>query len=76
MTMISKDPTAYAVICFGDVHPEGYPCHDGKPIYITDEWYIRQLDHPDYPWKCPLCRGNAAFDDDNYEKYMEKGAEV
>lgn len=67
----SERQTPYAVVCRGDVHPDGWRCNDGDLIYLTEEMYQRQMDHPDYFWKCPRCRGNADWDDANYEIWMD-----
>lgn len=71
MTYRSETPTPWAVICLGDAHPQGYQCNEGKSIFLTEEFYHYQMAHPDYLWQCPLCQGNADWDDDNYKKHME-----
>jgi hypothetical protein len=40
---------------------------DGKQGLSEDE-YMRQLSRPDSKWKCPGCGGDAAFDEDRYER--------
>ena len=55
----------YAVLCRGDVLDE--PCNKGQSIQLTEEQYMSQLSKANKRWKCPMCRGNAAFDDLAYE---------
>ena len=63
--------TAFAVCCGGafDVPGSGHGL-----VYLTDEEYDRQMSSPDSLWKCPFCRYEAQWDDDNYEQMTEESA--
>lgn len=56
----SPTPTAFAVHCRAG-------CANGKPIYLTEAEYDRQLSRPDSLWKCPRCGDAAHWDDEIYE---------
>jgi len=71
MTYESSVPTPWAITCMGDVHPEGIACNEGELIHFTEEFYERQMAHPDYRRKCPRCRGNADWSDENYETHLD-----
>ncbi len=65
--MPSETRTPWAVHCMGiDPTVGAGPCTTG-PIYLTDREYEAQLIHADATWRCPKCRGDAWWDDDNYE---------
>ena len=59
-----NERTPYAVQCQGMGQ-----C--GK-VYLSALEYEAQMDRPDYGWRCPICRDDAAWDDDNYEAYYEE----
>lgn len=59
--MISDTPTPYRVIC-------RYGCGGS---FLTEEEYTRQMYRPNSLWQCPRCKGDANWDDDNYEKYYD-----
>ena len=40
-------------------------------VFLTPEQYKKQLMVVDSKWKCPICRCEAQWDDDNYEKFLE-----
>lgn len=63
--MPSIIPTPYAVLCNGDNRFSG--C--GK-VYLTQSEYNLQMNHPNYTWRCPKCKQEAYWDDDNYEKSL------
>lgn len=63
--------TPYAVTCEG---PWDLPGHGCGLVYLTTEEYNRQMDAPSKTWRCPLCRYEAVWSDDNYESFYE-GAE-
>ncbi len=72
MTYESKTPTPYATVCRGD--PE--VGHNGcGVVYMTEEFYIRQMDRSDSTWRCARCGYAAQWDDNNYEKYLEQAEE-
>ncbi len=33
--------------------------------------YLRQMDAPNSLWVCPLCKGEADWDDDTYERFLD-----
>ncbi len=53
--------TPFAIDCYGDC---------GK-VYLSEEEYDRQMMAVDSTWKCPICRCEAYFDDDNFEDNAE-----
>jgi len=55
----SPTPTPWAVWCR----------HHGQR-FLTEAEYVRQFSNPDALWACPICGGDADWDDDNYEKAM------
>lgn len=69
MILESSTPTPYGIHCVG-IDPEigAGPCNSGQIIYYTKEFYDTQMSNPDARWKCPRCRGDAWWDDENYEK--------
>lgn len=61
---VSEARTPYAVRC--------YRCHpDGGLIYLAYQEYMRQMAAADRLWECPICRGQADWDDDNYDTFYE-----
>ena len=58
----SEKPTPYATNC-------RYGC--GK-VYMTREFYMRQMMAADSRWRCARCGEEASWDDDNYEEHMEE----
>ena len=68
----SETPTPYAVHCNG-IDPEcgAGPCNNGNAIFLTEEFYTRQMHFPNSRWKSPRCRGDAWWDDDIYEKALD-----
>lgn len=56
----------YAVICHGPWDMPGHGC--GK-VYLTAKEYEEQMNRPDTTWRCPLCRYEADWDDENYEAW-------
>lgn len=67
--MSSPTPTPYAIICYGHWDLPGYGC--GK-VFLTKEEYNKQMAIPSKTWRCPNCRYEADFDNDNYESFLEK----
>ena len=67
---ISKEPTPYAVICYGDAWGPEHAC--GRS-YLTKEAYDWAMAHPSQVWKCPVCGGNADFDDANWDDHRDGG---
>ena len=65
MSGYSSIPTPFAVRCGGLV--EGFECHKGNLIFLTEKEYKRQLQQPNRRWRCPLCNAEASWDDANYE---------
>jgi hypothetical protein len=57
--------TPYAVICEG---PWDMPGHGHGLVYLTRDEYNRQMDASDTRWKCPMCRYEAQWSDENYEE--------
>jgi hypothetical protein len=53
--------TPFAVICEGTV--TGTPCREGRPLCISEKAYMSQLFMAHVRWKCPMCGGNASWDD-------------
>ena len=49
--------------------PWAVRCTDHGSVYLTEEEYDVQMDHPDSLWRCPLCMGLAEWDTDNYESF-------
>lgn len=67
--MESLEPTPYAVYCYGVDPGIGLTsCNEGRLIYLTEEFYEFQMSMPDARWKCPRCRGDAGWSDDNFEE--------
>ena len=60
--------TPFAVWCDG---PWDMPGHGHGLVYLTKKEYKCQMDAPDSRWKCPLCRYEARWDDDNFEEMTE-----
>ena len=65
-----RERTAYAVNCLG---PWDMPGHGCGLVYLTEAEYNRQMDAPDSTWRCPLCRYDASWLDENCEQMMEAG---
>jgi hypothetical protein len=63
----SRARTPYAIHCLGiwDLPEAG----NHGLVYLTEEEYDRQMSNPDATWRCPLCRYEADWDDDNYEEF-------
>ena len=68
MQLESKVPTPYATICFGDSSLSHEGC--GK-VYMTKEFYNRQMMAADSTWRCARCRMEAWWDDDNHDDWMD-----
>lgn len=64
--MRERERTPWAVRCRGDVFDQA--CDGGELIFLTKEEYDAQLNQPDRTWRCPFCKGEATWDDENYEK--------
>ena len=60
--------TPYAVHCLGPWDMPGGGC---GLVYLTEEQYNRQMARPDYKWRCPHCRYEADWSDDNYDEMIE-----
>lgn len=58
--------TAFAVICTG---PWDMPGHGCGLVYLTEDEYDRQMSAPSKTWRCPLCRYDADWSDENYEGF-------
>lgn len=60
--------TPYAVNCLGpyDIENAGHGL-----VYLTDEEYERQLLASGRGWRCPICRYDAEWSDDNFEQMTE-----
>ncbi len=72
MKRIERPPTAYAVFCKevkGCVERCSHLSLDGA-IFLTQQEYEAQMDNADYGWTCPICGGQADWDDDNYDRAM------
>ena len=59
-----RKPSPWAVICHGPWDMAGGGC--GK-VYLTEAEYMAQMSVPTKTWRCPECRYEADWDDDNYE---------
>lgn len=59
--------TPYAVDCRGPWDLPGGGC---GLVYLTEAEYERQMMAPDKTWRCPLCRYEADWNDDNYEEAL------
>ena len=59
--MPSQSKTPYAIIC-----------EEHGQVFLTAKEYERQLMCPDRLWECPHCREAAAFDDENFERYLDE----
>ncbi len=70
MTYESAFPTPYATVCRGDPEVGHGGC---GVVYMTEEFYILQLDRPDSTWRCARCGYEARWDDDSYEKSLNQG---
>jgi hypothetical protein len=62
---VSEHPTPYAVHCSGLI--EGHSC---GLVYLTPEEYDRQMMAAHRRWRCPICKAEAEWDDENYEQAM------
>lgn len=70
--MPSQTETPYAIKCHGiDPSCGAGPCTEGL-VYLTEEEYENQMNDPWKTWRCPRCGGDATWDDDNYEKFLER----
>lgn len=67
----SPTPTPFATICRGDPEIGHKGCGQ---VFMTAEFYSRQMSCPDATWRCARCGYEAHWDDDNYEKYLDKMA--
>ena len=47
-------------------------CPDHGQVVLPKSDYMYQLSRPDSFWKCPLCGTTSAWDDDNYDAWVEK----
>lgn len=61
--------TAYAVHCLGiwDMPKAG----NHGLVYLTEQEYEAQTLAPSKTWRCPICRYEADWDDENYEEYLD-----
>lgn len=59
---VSEERTPYMVQCVMDGN-----------VYLTKDEYDRQVYRHNRGWECPLCGGNAAWSDDNYEGFYDVG---
>jgi len=62
-----RNRTAFAIHCQG---PWDMPGNGHGLVYLTQQEYVAQMNAPDSRWKCPLCRYEAGWDDDNYEEFL------
>lgn len=46
-------------------------CREHGQVFLTEEEYVWQMNHPDDLWGCPICGKAAQWDDDNFEKASE-----
>lgn len=58
--MSNPIPSPYAVIC---------PEHGKQPLNAYE--YDRQMNRPNSKWTCPVCREEALWDDEHYERMTE-----
>ena len=68
MQLESNVPTPYATQCGGEAEIGHHGC--GK-VYMTKEFYMRQMMAADSTWRCARCRMEAWWDDDNYDEHMQ-----
>ena len=61
--------TPYAVNCQGPWDLGGGLAHG--LVYLTKEEYDEQISAPDKTWRCPICRYDAIWSDNNYEEFEE-----
>ena len=63
----------YAVFCRSSGwEGEGIRSKGCGLVYLTDEEYHYQMNHPNSTWQCPKCGSyDAYWDDDTYETYCE-----
>lgn len=64
-----RSRTPYAVVCEG---PWDLPGYGHGIVYLTEQEYSRQLSAASARWKCPLCRYEAVWSDDNYDEMCER----
>lgn len=69
----SETPTPWATICRGDPEIGFTGCGQ---VFMTEDFYIRQMSLPDSTWRCARCGYEAAWDDDNYEQALDEGQEM
>jgi hypothetical protein len=60
MPLYSLTPTPWATICNS--------C--GK-VYLSLEFYTRQMQAAWSTWRCPCCGQEAEFDNENFENFLE-----
>ena len=63
-----RSRTPYAVRCLG---PYDIANADHGLVYLTEDEYARQMCAPGKGWRCPICRYDAVWDDDNFEQMVE-----
>jgi hypothetical protein len=57
--------------------PYRVKCEKDGPVVLTKVQYLEQLDQRGEDdnvatWKCPKCGGPAAWDDENYTKWLDE----
>ena len=51
--------------------PWAVTCDEHGLVFLTQEEYSKQMKVPSKTWRCPICREEAIWDDENYEKHLE-----
>lgn len=69
-----RERTPYAVVCNGiwDM-PELGCC---GLVYLTEEEYNKQLLASNKTWRCPICKYEADWNDENYEEMSRQKKKI
>jgi len=61
--------TPYAIYCEG---PWDLPGGGHELVYLTESEYNLQMDAPSKTWRCPICKYEAQWNDENFEKFFKE----
>lgn len=52
--------------------PWAVHCLNHGKVFLTNHDYNQQMNNANRLWRCPICNEEGAFDDGQYEKYLEE----